>query len=115
MPILMIAMVPSLSSAAQQIPIVALPGAVFSVPGTGGSKSYLPPIVVVPKGSNAKFTNLDIQGHNIVSDKGKWPDPFLIQTGASEVIPLFGLPAATYGFHCSAHPWMKGKFIIKKL
>ena len=97
---------------------------------------YLTTAVVVSKGGQLTYTNLDIERHNVVQDvnadgihgssKRPWCKQFdrgrcpvfyspLIGLGQSE--PVSGLqyvkPGELYTFYCTLHPGMKGKLVVQ--
>jgi plastocyanin len=111
--------------------IVTYPGAWVPgvVSGVGSGLNYAPPVVIVPKGTAVTYTNLDYDPHNVTSVKTvqvrvgkKWVTKRLFSAAtilASQIgssVPVVGaekLPAGTYNFFCSVHPWMQGQLIIQ--
>lgn len=78
--------------------------------------------VVLPQGHELLFQNLDIASfgstHSVTSDEvlpDGTPrfDSTVIQAKQSVTLDLSGLPAGTYGFHCSVHSdVMHGTLIV---
>jgi plastocyanin len=89
--------------------IVAGPGATlpFGSYATHGA-------TVVLRGNAAVFRNLDIAQHDVRSDTFLFSTP-LIGTGKSITVwQVAYLPDGNYPFHCTLHPWMKGKILVRR-
>jgi alcohol dehydrogenase (cytochrome c) len=74
-----------------------------------GSKYYDPLNAQVKPNSKITFTNKDNVAHTATADDGSF-DTGNIQQGASKSITIKG--DGTIPYHCTIHPWMKGKLII---
>jgi len=72
--------------------------------------AFGPQAVMVKAGTTVRWTNNDTEAHTVTSDTGVFNSPVL-QPGASYSY-TFGKPG-TYSYHCSIHPFMIGKVIVK--
>ena len=107
--------------------VVTLAGAQFH--------SYSPPVVVVQKGGELTYANLDIVQHDFVQDpradgvggpkkmpwcnafrKGMCPAFWTPKIGLAQQTEVLGLenvkPGATYTFYCTLHASMKGILVV---
>lgn len=114
---------PLAASAPGEVPnIVSGPGA--------GLTNYATPVVAVVEGQTVRYQNLDVMGHDVVSDEiGPQDNPWCVRYAAGHC-PLFasriiGLrqvavvegvenadPLTVYGFYCSLHAAMRGNLVI---
>ena len=67
--------------------------------------AFVPATVVIEKGENVKWTNLDAVVHTSTSDTGKWNSGDLTHGKSFEF--RFGA-AGTFKYRCSYHVAMKG-------
>src|SRR3954462_9397264 len=72
--------------------------------------NYATPAVAVAPGDTLRFNNLDpVANHNLVSDTpGQFASAIVASNGNALVAGVEKLPAGTYQFHCTLHPWMHG-------
>lgn len=81
--------------------------------------TFIPPATPVVAGSGLAYTNLDVVGHNLVSD-GRAPDgaplfstPPVVGTGVSVTVSgVSGLGPGLYPFTCTIHPFMHGQLVV---
>jgi plastocyanin len=93
------------------------PGAVPSAGGSSGTPSaitisdfkFSPGTLRVQDGARIKVANDDSAPHTVTADDGDSFDTGTVDPGASTTITA---PAAgTYSYHCTIHPFMKGKLV----
>jgi plastocyanin len=92
------------------------------VPGVGGSSVALSAITIsnfkfspgtlrVQDGAGMRVANDDSTAHTVTADDGHSFDSGTVDSGASTTIRA---PAAgTYSYHCTIHPFMKGKLVVQ--
>ena len=94
-------------------------GAAPSAGGSSGASSaitisnfkFSPAPVRVKNGARIKVSNDDSAPHTVTADDGKSFDSGTVDSGASTTIQA---PAAgTYAYHCTIHPFMKGKLVVQ--
>lgn len=73
--------------------------------------AFKPSELVIGKGETVTWTNRDYASHSVTSDSGKELDSGLLSRGQSYSHKFN--EAGTYPYHCSPHPSMKGKIIVK--
>ena len=93
-----------------------------AAPSAGGSSESLSAITIsdfkfspgtlqAQDGARIKVANDDSAPHTVTADDGKSFDSGTVDSGASKTIPA---PAAgTYSYHCTIHPFMKGKLVVQ--
>jgi plastocyanin len=93
-----------------------------AAPSPGGSSAtpsaitisnfkFSPGTLRVKNGARIKVANDDSAPHTVTADDGHSFDSGTVDSGASTTIPA---PAAgTYSYHCTIHPFMKGKLVVK--
>lgn len=103
--------------------------AIVAVPGSYMATYGVPAAVSIPD-VPVTFANLDIQGHNVVSDATRAPGSIswcpagggrcplfraaFIDLGETAVVEgLESTPPGIYSFFCSPHPWMTGTLIVR--
>jgi plastocyanin len=67
--------------------------------------AFVPATVVIDKGEDVKWTNLDLVVHTSTSDTGKWDSGDITHGNSFE---FRFTTAGTYKYHCTYHPAMKG-------
>ena len=96
---------------------------------------YVTPVMVVEKGGELSYTNLDIVQHDVVHDvavdgvankkKSRWCKKFKRKecplfwsprAGLGDTVAVKGLgnivPGEVYTFFCTLHPGMKGNLVV---
>ena len=73
---------------------------------------YSPEILKVKIGEIVTWINYDSVEHTITSDVGNLLDSGLI--GNMESYTMAFTEVGTYEYHCSPHPYMKGKIVVEK-
>ncbi len=90
-----------------------------SAGGSSGSSSaitisnfkFSPGTLRVRNGAGIKVANDDSTTHTVTADDGHSFDSGNVDSGASATIQA---PAAgTYAYHCTIHPFMKGKLVVQ--
>jgi plastocyanin len=72
---------------------------------------FSPATLTVKNGARIKVTNKDSAPHTVTADDGHSFDSGNLDQGASGTIRA---PAAgTYSYHCTVHPFMKGKLVVQ--
>jgi len=65
----------------------------------------------VQDGARITVANADSAAHTVTGDDGHSFDSGTVSSGASATIRA---PAAgTYSYHCTIHPFMKGKLVVR--
>jgi plastocyanin len=94
-------------------------GAAPSAGGSSGTSSaitinnfkFSPSSLRAQKGAGIKVANDDSAAHTVTADDGHSFDSGTVDPGASTTIRA---PAAgTYSYHCTIHPFMKGKLVVE--
>ena len=94
-------------------------GAVPSSVGSSGTSSaitisnfkFSPGTLRVQDGARIKVANDDSAAHTVTADDGQSFGSGTVDSGASTTIQA---PAAgTYSYHCTIHPFMKGKLVVQ--
>ncbi len=94
-------------------------GAAPSAGGSSGTSSaitisnfkFSPATLRVKHGAGIKVTNNDSAPHTVTADDGKSFDSGTVNSGASG---SFQAPApGSYAYHCTIHPFMKGKLLVQ--
>lgn len=70
---------------------------------------YTPETITVKVGDTVTWTNSDSVAHTATADDGSW-DTGSIGTGESKEV-IF-TKAGTFSYHCTPHPFMKGKVVV---
>jgi plastocyanin len=97
-------------------------GATASAPSGGASSGTPPSISIrdfkfspdtssVRSGARVRVTNRDSAPHSVTADDGHSFDSGTVQPGASASIQAPG--AGTYAYHCTIHPFMTGRLVVK--
>jgi len=86
---------------------------------TPGNPAYAPTELSVKKGESVTVVNNDNAPHTATNgvdaadpNVGKSFDTSLIMAGASGKIDTSTMEAGEYPFHCTVHPFMKGKLTV---
>jgi plastocyanin len=103
-----IALVAIVAVLAMITPASAVQSFVVAGPGNATSPVYLTPFVVLQKGQQLTFVNLDIAQHDVRSTKGLFYSALITIGKKTPVIGTKTLPRGSYKFYCSLHPIMKG-------
>ena len=94
-------------------------GAAPSAGGSSGTSSaitisnfkFSPGTLRAQNGAGIKVANDDSAAHTVTADDGHSFDSGTVDPGASTTIRA---PAAgTYSYHCTIHPFMKGKLVVQ--
>ena len=72
---------------------------------------YLPKTLTISVGDSVTWINYDSSKHTITSDTGSVLDSELF--GQGETYSMTFTEAGTYNYHCTPHPYMKGKIIVE--
>ena len=72
---------------------------------------FYPSELTISKGDKVIFINKDSMDHTVTSDMATYYFDFKIKPGL-QVIQYFNIPGI-YNYHCSIHPSMQGKIIVK--
>lgn len=104
-----------------------IPGAITAGPASAGTDHqvvtadnlYWAPTQVILVGDSLTHTNVDQEAHDIVSDDlgpdgTPWFDSDLIGPGETASVPVEHVPAGTYSYACSIHPFMHGTLDIRE-
>jgi plastocyanin len=93
-----------------------------AAPSAGGSSvapsaitisnfKFSPGTLRVKDGARIKVANDDSAPHTVTADDGHSFDSGTVDSGASTTVQA---PAAgTYAYHCTIHPFMKGKLVVQ--
>ena len=72
--------------------------------------AFAPPALTVSAGTQIVWTNKDGTAHTITADDGRFnSDPFDKTQTFKQTLTTPG----TYTYHCSIHPFMKGKIVVQ--
>ena len=72
---------------------------------------FSPATLKVKNGARIKVSNDDSAPHTVTADDGHSFDSGTVNSGASTTVQA---PAAgTYAYHCTIHPFMKGKLVVQ--
>ena len=96
----------------------ATTGTTGETAGGGGGTSitiadfaFDPDTITVSGSTEVTITNDDSAPHTVTADDGHSFDSGTVDSGASTSISA---PAAgTYSYHCTIHPFMKGKLVVQ--
>jgi glucose/arabinose dehydrogenase/plastocyanin len=108
----LVPLVAALVAAATLVPARAADQAVTAVGNT-----FLPGNVSMAAGSKLTFANADVAPHNVIADASGRNGPIfgsgtVTAGGTTEVKGVEKLKPATYPFHCSVHPSMRGSLTV---
>ena len=103
-------------------PATSATGPAITIPtgaATPGNPPYTPTELSVKKGETVTVTNSDNAPHTVTNgvdasdpNVGKSFDTSLIMAGASAKIDTSTMEPGEYPFHCTVHPFMKGKLTV---
>jgi plastocyanin len=88
-----------------------------SAPGAGSNAvkisdfKFMPNPLAVQPGARVSVTNDDSAPHTVTADDGHSFDTGTLGQGSSKTISV--TKPGTYPYHCSIHPFMHGKLIVK--
>src|SRR5205085_3255483 len=72
--------------------------------------AFVPPTLTVAAGTQVVWKNQDGTAHTVTADDGRFnSDPFDKSQTFSQILATPG----TYAYHCSIHPFMKGKIVVQ--
>src|SRR3989344_8568119 len=71
---------------------------------------YSPKTLTISVGETVTWTNYDSMQHTVTSDSGDVLNSELL--GQGKTYSMTFTEAGTYDYHCTPHPYMKGKIII---
>tara|TARA_B100000029_G_scaffold508496_1_gene595548 strand:+ start:61156 stop:61506 length:351 start_codon:yes stop_codon:yes gene_type:complete len=81
---------------------------------------YQPEDITIKKGSSVHWFNVDLEGHNITTDRGRNKDNNLgLDIELSKDLDTLRLISYEFNeegefqYYCSLHPYMTGRIIIK--
>lgn len=74
--------------------------------------TFSPNTITVKPGEIITITNRDTVGHSLTSDSGLFDTGILSKNESSEV--KAPIEPGEYGYHCTPHPNMKGKIIVRE-
>ncbi|MEH3054957.1 MAG: cupredoxin family copper-binding protein [Patulibacter minatonensis] len=74
--------------------------------------AYSKKTVTIKVGQKITWTNRDAMKHDVNSSKSGGPKGPLLAKGKS--YSWTAKKAGTFSYHCTPHPYMKGKIIVKK-
>jgi uncharacterized protein (TIGR03118 family) len=72
--------------------------------------AFMPPILTIGAGTQVQWTNQDAAAHTVVADDASFRSNGLQRNETFS--QAFSTPG-TYSYHCSIHPFMKGKIIVQ--
>ena len=98
----------------QVAPAPAAPAPAPSQPTTASvdisNFAFGPPAITVSAGTQIVWTNKDGTAHTVAADDGRFTsDPFDKSQSFTQTLATPG----TYTYHCSIHPFMKGKIVVQ--
>ena len=73
---------------------------------------FATPVVTINKGDTVKWTQRDSIGHTVTSDNNAWESSPALKNG--ETFEHTFTEAGTFTYHCTPHPYMKGKVIVEE-
>jgi plastocyanin len=84
---------------------------------TAAENTFVPGNVSMAAGSKLTFANPDLAPHNLIADANTKKGPLfgsatISQGQTAEVKGVAALKPATYPFHCSVHPMMRGALTV---
>jgi plastocyanin len=72
--------------------------------------AFIPPTITIAAGTPVQWTNQDGTAHIVVADDNRFRSDSLNQ--GQTFSQAFTAPG-TYAYHCSIHPFMTGKVVVK--
>ena len=79
-------------------------------PATINNFAFMPSTVTIAAGTQIQWTNQDGTAHTVTADDNRFHSDFLDQ--GQTFSQTFSAPG-TYPYHCSIHPFMKGKIVVQ--
>jgi plastocyanin len=73
--------------------------------------AFTPATVTVKRGARVTVSNDDSTAHTATADDGHSFDTGSLDPGASQTVVL--TKPGTHAYHCSIHPFMHGKVIVR--
>lgn len=74
------------------------------------NNSFGPQEITISRGATVKWTNNDAVAHTVTSDNGKFESGQITQ---GKTFQFTFNDTGTFTYHCSVHPSMTGKIIVK--
>lgn len=71
--------------------------------------AFVPQTITIKVGESVTWANQDFMEHTATADDGSW-DTGLIANGRSKSVTFD--KAGEFSYHCTPHPYMKGKVIV---
>ena len=79
-------------------------------PATINNFAFMPSTITIAAGTQVQWTNQDGTAHTVTADDNRFHSDILDQTQTfSQTFSATG----TYPYHCSIHPFMKGKIVVQ--
>ena len=72
--------------------------------------AFAPPTITIAPGTQVQWTNQDGFAHTVTADDGRFKSDSIEH---SETYSQTFSAAGTYSYHCSIHPFMKGKIVVQ--
>jgi amicyanin len=72
--------------------------------------AFVPPTITIAVGTQVQWTNQDGFAHTVTADDASFHSDSLEH---SETYSQTFNAAGTYSYHCSIHPFMKGKIVVQ--
>ncbi len=79
-------------------------------PATINNFAFMPSTVTIAPGTQVQWTNQDGTAHTVTADDNGFHSQFL--NNSQTFSQTFSAPG-TYPYHCSIHPFMKGKIVVQ--
>jgi len=73
---------------------------------------FAQPVITINKGDTVKWTQRDSIGHIVTSDNNAWEPSPALKSG--ETFEQTFTESGTFTYHCTPHPYMKGKVIVEE-
>ena len=81
---------------------------------------YQPEDITIKKGSSVHWFNVDLEGHNVTTDTGKYTENNSISDiDLSRDVDTLGIISYEFSeegefhYYCSLHPYMKGRITVE--
>lgn len=87
------------------------PSAVSITTGATPPPRFIPASTTLAVGGTATWQNGSPAPHNVISDTGAWPPSADLDPG--ETFEVTFAQAGTFDYHCSIHPGMDGRLVVR--